>query len=153
MREYVFKVAVAGLLLGALSACETTEGPSLTDDPMAPQNLPSVGAGVATLPPAPTGYGVSQPGVQPMGGAVAPAGVYATNQYGSGTRASCNAEAAGGVIGDLATLQTQQQVESATGNSNIRVISPGVPNTTDYDGSRLNIETDSSNKVVGLRCG
>lgn len=67
--------------------------------------------------------------------------------------AFCDAEAASGVIGELARVDVVDRAKTLSGAETVRVIGPGQPVTQDYRQDRLNIETDAQNRIVNLRCG
>ena len=66
---------------------------------------------------------------------------------------NCNAAAAQGLIGRAATTELGAEALRLTRATALRWIPPGSAVTMDYRTDRLNIETDSQNRVRALRCG
>lgn len=68
-------------------------------------------------------------------------------------RMSCNAEAAKSAIGKEATPQVVEQARIDAGAQIARVLRPGQVVTMEYHDSRLNIDVNDRNAIIGLRCG
>lgn len=66
---------------------------------------------------------------------------------------SCNAEAAKAAIGKEATAQVVEQARIDAGAQIARVLRPGQMVTMEYHESRLNIDVNERNAIIGLRCG
>ena len=79
------------------------------------------------------------------GGAEAPVG--------DGAAQACNADAARGFIGQLATSEVVEQARKAAGAGIARTLKPGQVVTMEYRGDRLDLDVDASNVVTGVRCG
>lgn len=67
--------------------------------------------------------------------------------------ASCNAEPARSVIGQVATASVVEEARQRAGAHSARVLRPGQVVTLEYNASRLNLDVDASSRVVGVRCG
>lgn len=67
--------------------------------------------------------------------------------------ASCNAEPARAVIGQVASASVVEDARQRAGAHMARVIRPGQAVTLEFNASRLNLDVDASGKVVGVRCG
>ncbi|MGF1550582.1 MAG: I78 family peptidase inhibitor [Sphingomonadaceae bacterium] len=66
---------------------------------------------------------------------------------------SCDADAAGELIGKPASEALGQRALELSGAAALRWIQPGQMVTMDYREDRLNIELDEANRVKALRCG
>lgn len=66
---------------------------------------------------------------------------------------TCNADAASGQVGQAATEATVERARTAAGARTVRVIPPDHMVTMDFIESRLNIDVDANNVIVGVRCG
>ena len=65
----------------------------------------------------------------------------------------CNAEAARGVIGREATADVVEEARLAAGADVVRTLTPGQMVTMEYHSSRLTLDVDDRNVIVGARCG
>ena len=63
------------------------------------------------------------------------------------------AEAANGLVGQLATPDMVERARSQSGSKQVRVIRPGMMVTMDYLPDRLNIDVDATGRITGLWCG
>lgn len=70
----------------------------------------------------------------------------------AGTQA-CNADAAGGAIGKVASADVVEQARRDAGAAVARTLAPGQVVTMEYRGDRLNLDVDGGNVVTGVRCG
>lgn len=70
-----------------------------------------------------------------------------------GTAQACNADAARGFVGQVATADVVEQARKAAGAGIARTLKPGQVVTMEYRGDRLDIDVDASNVVTGVRCG
>ena len=66
---------------------------------------------------------------------------------------ACNAAAARSVIGQLGTIGSKETAKAASGAERVRITFPGQPLAKDFNGARLNLETDNQNRIVNVRCG
>lgn len=67
--------------------------------------------------------------------------------------ARCDAEAARGAIGQVATAEVVEGARRAAGADVVRTLAPGQMVTMEYHNSRLTLDVDDANVVVGVRCG
>lgn len=65
----------------------------------------------------------------------------------------CNATAARGAIGKVATAAVVEQARIDAGAQIARTLKPGQMVTMEYHYSRLNIDVDANNVILNLRCG
>lgn len=70
-----------------------------------------------------------------------------------GAGGTCDAEAARGLVGQVATAELGAEALRLTGARGLRWIQPGQAVTMDYRPDRLNIELDAQNRVTEIRCG
>lgn len=69
------------------------------------------------------------------------------------TNDSCDAIAAGWVVGDEPTPDVIERARLESGSPVVRVITPGQSVATEYRPERLNISTDEAGTIAGLSCG
>lgn len=67
--------------------------------------------------------------------------------------ASCNHDAAQGLVGQPATQANIERARELAGARTARVIKPGQMVTMEYIPGRLNIHTDENNRIKSVRCG
>ncbi len=65
----------------------------------------------------------------------------------------CDAAAARGAIGKVATVAVVEQARQAAGAQIARTLKPGQMVTMEYHDSRLNIDVDANNVILNVRCG
>lgn len=65
----------------------------------------------------------------------------------------CNAAAARGAIGKVATAAVVEHARIDAGAQIVRTLKPGQMVTMEYHHSRLNIDVDVNNVVTNVRCG
>ena len=65
----------------------------------------------------------------------------------------CDAEAARVVIGREATAEVVEEARLAAGADIVRTLAPGQMVTMEYHSSRLTLDVDNQNVIVGARCG
>ena len=65
----------------------------------------------------------------------------------------CDADAARGVVGEVATADVVERARRAAGAQIARTLKPGQMVTMEYHGSRLNIDVDAGNRITNVRCG
>jgi hypothetical protein len=107
-----------------LSACATQQ------DATPPANAtPKADMGIENVPAAPATYVPAQPA------------------------SACNADAAKDAMGKQATDDVLEKARIAAGASVARFLKPNMAITMEYRGDRLNLRTDSNDKVVGASCG
>ena len=70
-----------------------------------------------------------------------------------GVAQACNADAALGFIGQVATAGVVEQARKAAGAGIARTLKPGQVVTMEYRADRLDLDVDASNVVTGVRCG
>lgn len=68
-------------------------------------------------------------------------------------QASCDADAARGAIGQVATQDVVEKARLAAGAQMARTLKPGQMVTMEYHQSRLNIDVNEGNVVTNVRCG
>ncbi|QSX79121.1 I78 family peptidase inhibitor [Agrilutibacter solisilvae] len=68
-------------------------------------------------------------------------------------QASCNADAARIVVGQVATPDVVEKARLAAGAQLVRTLKPGQVVTMEYHSSRLNIDVNEGNTVTNVRCG
>ncbi|MEX6508253.1 I78 family peptidase inhibitor [Jiella sp. M17.18] len=132
MRRAIALAVIAGLT--AAAGCSTNERAA---PPLAPAaRLPPPSAGQAPISsrgaPAPGGFG----GAGPAGGA-----------------GTCNAQAAGFLVGQIANVEANDKAKAATGAEKVRVLFPGQPITQEFEPNRLDLETNDQNRITSVRCG
>lgn len=66
---------------------------------------------------------------------------------------SCDAIAAGWVVGDEPTPDVIERARLESGSPVVRVIAPGQSVAIGYRPERLNINTDAGGTIAGLSCG
>ena len=67
---------------------------------------------------------------------------------------ACNADAArADAVGKMADAATVDRARAQSGARFARVIKPGMMVTMEYNGERLNIDVDASNRITNVRCG
>lgn len=69
------------------------------------------------------------------------------------TASACDADAARGVIGQVATAERVEEARLAAGAQVARTLEPGQMVTMEYHPSRLNLDVDEANVVTQVRCG
>lgn len=74
------------------------------------------------------------------------------NLDGDGFR-DCDASAAQSLVGQQKSDALGAEAMKRTGTSIIRWIAPGQPVSMDYRTDRLNMEIDTQDKVIHIRCG
>ena len=65
----------------------------------------------------------------------------------------CNAAAARGAIGKVATAAVVERARIDAGAQIARTLKPGQMVTMEYHHSRLNIDVDAGNVIINVRCG
>jgi hypothetical protein len=65
----------------------------------------------------------------------------------------CDADAARGVVGEIATADVVERARRAAGAQVARTLKPGQMVTMEYHASRLNIDVDAGNRITNVRCG
>lgn len=65
----------------------------------------------------------------------------------------CNAEAARGHVGKVATAATVEAARKDAGANTARTLKPGQMVTMEYREGRLNVDVDARNVITGVRCG
>ena len=65
----------------------------------------------------------------------------------------CDADAARGVVGEIATADVVERARRAAGAQVARTLKPGQMVTMEYHPSRLNIDVDAGNRITNVRCG
>lgn len=65
----------------------------------------------------------------------------------------CNANAARGHVGKVATEATVNAARRDAGARIARTLKPGQMVTMEYIEGRLNIDVDAANVIIGVRCG
>ena len=65
----------------------------------------------------------------------------------------CNADAARGHIGKVATTATVEAARKDAGANTARTLKPGQMVTMEYREGRLNVDVDARNVITGIRCG
>jgi hypothetical protein len=68
-------------------------------------------------------------------------------------QASCDADAARGAIGQVATQDVVEKARLAAGAQMARTLKPGQMVTMEYHQSRLNLDVNEGNVVTNVRCG
>jgi hypothetical protein len=68
-------------------------------------------------------------------------------------QAACDANAARGAIGQVATPDVVEKARLAAGAQMARTLKPGQVVTMEYHSSRLNVDVNEGNVVTGVRCG
>lgn len=71
----------------------------------------------------------------------------------AGPPGNCQAQPAQFAVGQVADAALVEQARSRSGASRVRVIRPGQAVTMEFDAARLNLEVDSANRVLRIRCG
>lgn len=66
---------------------------------------------------------------------------------------TCNAEAARWAIGRAPNADVVERARVETGSRNVRVLTPGMAATMDFQQDRLNIDVNERGAITGLRCG
>lgn len=66
---------------------------------------------------------------------------------------ACNANAARVVLGRIANVEAKETAQAASGAEDVRILYPNQPITQEFVETRLNLETDSENRIVRVRCG
>lgn len=117
-------------LLFALAACTAPRDPDAVDA----ADTGAVPAEPATPAPAPPA-GDAPPADEPPAGQV------------------CDADAASGVVGAVATDAVVDQARMLSGAATARTLAPGQVVTMEFRGDRLNLLVDEANIVTGVRCG
>ena len=97
------------------------------------------GLAVATVMTGCTGYG--QPPAASGGPAAAPSG------------GLCNAQAAQFAVGQSSTASVMESARARSGAHMARILRPGQMVTQEFDAQRLNLEVNSSGRIVAVRCG
>ena len=69
------------------------------------------------------------------------------------TAAQCDASKAQFVVGQNYTDALAAQAQAAAGAKTVRRLVPGQAVTMEFNGERLNLETDASSVIVTVRCG
>lgn len=67
--------------------------------------------------------------------------------------AQCDASKAQSVVGQNYTDALAAQAQAAAGAKTVRRLVPGQAVTMEFNGERLNLETDASSVIVTVRCG
>lgn len=67
--------------------------------------------------------------------------------------AACNAEAARWAIGRSPSADVVERVRVETSSRTVRVLTPGMAATMDFQQDRLNIDVNERGAITGLRCG
>ena len=65
----------------------------------------------------------------------------------------CDADAAQGLVGQVATAELGAEVIRLTGARALRWIQPGQAVTMDFRSDRVNIKLDAQNRVEAITCG
>ena len=65
----------------------------------------------------------------------------------------CNAGPAQSVIGQISTARNVEAARVAAGARVARTLRPGQMVTKEYDAERLNLDVDTSGRIVAARCG
>src|SRR3546814_840764 len=65
----------------------------------------------------------------------------------------CDADAAQGLVGQMATAELGAEALRLSGARALRWIQPGQAVTMDYRTDRLNIKLDAQNRVEAITCG
>ena len=65
----------------------------------------------------------------------------------------CDADAAQGLVGQMATAELGAEALRLSGARTLRWIQPGQAVTMDYRTDRLNIKLDAENRVEEISCG
>ena len=65
----------------------------------------------------------------------------------------CNAEAARGHVGKVATAATVEAARKDAGASTARTLKPDQMVTMEYMEGRLNVDVDARNVITRIRCG
>jgi hypothetical protein len=66
---------------------------------------------------------------------------------------ACNAANAQFAIGQAPTASVIEEARRRSGAQMARVLRPGQVVTLEFNGSRLNLDVDASDRVVRVRCG
>lgn len=69
------------------------------------------------------------------------------------TAAECDASKAQFAVGQTYNAELAEQARTAAGAKTVRRLVPGQVVTMEYNGSRLNLDTDAAGKVTSARCG
>lgn len=138
---------LAAALALVLAACSTTEPASSasTDTGMAADTSTSATASTDATTGATGGISSSTD----ASGATSSSSTGTTNSATS----NCNADAARSVVGQTASADVIDQARTAAGAETARTLSPGQATTMEFNGSRLNLDVDASNKITNVRCG
>ncbi|MGN7916022.1 I78 family peptidase inhibitor [Lysobacter antibioticus] len=67
--------------------------------------------------------------------------------------AACNAEAARWAIGRAPDADVVERARVETRSRTVRVLTPGMAATMDFQQDRLNIDVNERGAITGLRCG
>ncbi len=124
----------ASLLL--LGACATTDDSTATTDASAAEATAAAEASTSTDATATTGSASTD-------------ATTTTNTAATG----CNADAARGVVGQVASTQVIEQARTAAGAETARTLAPGQAVTMEFNGNRLNLDVDAGNTITNVRCG
>ncbi|MEG0001770.1 MAG: I78 family peptidase inhibitor [Comamonas sp.] len=65
----------------------------------------------------------------------------------------CNAQPAQSFIGRTNTSQNLEQARQRSGAAMARVLHPGQVTTREFNAERLNLEVDSTGRILAVRCG
>ena len=68
-------------------------------------------------------------------------------------QAACDADAARGVVGQVATADVVEKARLAAGAQLVRTLKPGQVVTMEYHNSRLNLDVNAGNVITNVRCG
>jgi len=65
----------------------------------------------------------------------------------------CNAQPAQFVVGQNSTASVVESARQRSGAQTARILRPGQIITKEYDTQRLNLEVDSTGRVLAAKCG
>lgn len=65
----------------------------------------------------------------------------------------CNAQPAQAFIGRTNTAQNLEQARQRSGAAMARMLHPGQVTTREFNAERLNLEVDSTGRILAVRCG
>lgn len=66
---------------------------------------------------------------------------------------NCQAEKGQWAKGEVADATVVARLKTETTSERVRIIRPGMSVTMDYREDRLNLEVDSANRILVIRCG
>lgn len=121
------------LLLGLLAGCTAPRDPDAVDRAATDATTPDAAPPATPAPPS----------TQAPPTAAEPPAIVET----------CDADAASGVVGAIATDAVVEQARVQAGAAVARTLAPGEVVTMEFRGDRLNLMVDEANVVTGVRCG